>query len=82
MGSRLCLISSLCFCQCREYSFPIESAEIVINLIKGEAYMEAKGIHEGSIVEIASFYPSKDFTIFQNTRRLSILRKDKGISAF
>lgn len=44
--------------------------------------MEAKGIHEGSIVEIASFYPSKDFTIFQNTRRLSILRKDKGISAF
>ena len=43
--------------------------------------LEDKEIHEGRIVAIASFYPSADYTISRDTRRLSILRKDKGLPA-
>lgn len=41
-----------------------------------------KVVNEGKIVAIASFYPSADFTLSRDVRRLSILRKDKGLPAF
>ncbi|RPB23846.1 alpha/beta-hydrolase, partial [Terfezia boudieri ATCC MYA-4762] len=42
----------------------------------------SKWIYEGKFMAIASFYPSTDFTLSRDIRRLSILRKDKGLPAF
>ncbi|KAF8420429.1 Alpha/Beta hydrolase protein [Tirmania nivea] len=50
--------------------------------VREEEQKQEKEIHEGKIVAIASFYPSTDFTLSRDIRRLSILRKDKSLPAF
>ncbi|KAF8472092.1 Alpha/Beta hydrolase protein [Kalaharituber pfeilii] len=41
-----------------------------------------KDVRDGHIIAVASFYPSADFTLPREVRRLSILRKDKSLPAF
>ena len=66
------------------YMEGIEAGDIVTEppAVLSTCQMKDKEIHEGKIVAIASFYLSTDFTISRNTRRLSILWKDKGLPAF
>jgi len=62
----------------------IEAGDVVTEppVALPEEQKQDKEIHEGKIVAIASFYPSTDFTLSRDIRRLSILRKDKGLPAF